>query len=348
MVMAQSLFITLKNVQPDCLIDVLAPAWSFSLLERMPEVAKAIAMPFSHGQFGLLDRIKLGRKLRTEDYHQAILLPNSWKSALIPYFAGIPIRTGYIGECRWGLLNDARKLDKSLLTMTVQRFVALGLPVTAPLPPEYPIPGLVINRDQQQTVIEKFKLRSLSVGRVSDSVTRQNPAPDVWLRSANPTYKTPSENILALCPGAEYGAAKRWPASYYAEVARLKIEQGWQVWLFGSDKDKQAAEQINSEAFGECIDFTGRTSLAEAVDLMSLVTTVVTNDSGLMHVAAALDKKVIALYGSSDPNFTPPLNHNARIISLNLDCSPCFKRECPLGHTRCLTDIKPEQVINAI
>jgi heptosyltransferase-2 len=348
MVMAQSLFITLKNVQPDCQIDVLAPAWSFPLLERMPEVAKAIAMPFVRGQFGLLERIKLGKSLRGECYDQAILLPNSWKSALIPYFADIPIRTGYIGECRWGLLNDARKLDKSLLTMTVQRFVALGLPVTAPLPPECPVPGLLINRDQQQTVIEKFKLSSHSVGRVSDSVTRQNSAPDVGLRSANPTYKTPSENILALCPGAEYGPAKRWPASYYAEVARHKIAQGWQVWLFGSDKDKAAAEQINGETGGGCIDFTGRTSLAEAVALLSLVNTVVTNDSGLMHVAAALDKKIIAIYGSSDPNFTPPLNAKARIISLNLECSPCFKRECPLGHTRCLTDIKPDQVINVI
>ncbi|OYV15867.1 MAG: Lipopolysaccharide heptosyltransferase II, partial [Methylococcaceae bacterium NSP1-1] len=221
--MAQSLFITLKNVQPDCQIDVLAPSWSFSLLERMPEVANAIAMPLSH------------------------VLPNSWKSALIPYFASIPVRTGYIGECRWGLLNDARKLDKTLLTMTVQRFVALGLPNSVQLPPEYPIPGLIINPNQQNAVIEKFNL-------------------------------TPSAKILALCPGAEYGAAKRWPASYYAEVARHKIDQGWQVWLFGSDKDKEAAEQINKKVDGRCIDFTGRTSLAEAVDLMSLVNIVVTND----------------------------------------------------------------------
>jgi heptosyltransferase-2 len=274
-------------------------------------------------------------------------LPNSWKSALIPYFANIPVRTGYIGEFRWGLLNDARKLDKSLLTMTVQRFVALGLPNTALLPPECPIPRLVINQDQQQTVIEKFKLSSHSVGRVSDSVPRQNQAPDVGLGSANPTYKT-SAKILALCPGAEYGAAKRWPASYFAEVARHKIAQGWQVWLFGSDKDKLICEAINKEARGLCSNFAGHTSLAEAVDLMSLVNIVVTNDSGLMHVAAALDKKIIALYGSSDPNFMPPLNAKAHVISLNLDCSPCFKRECPLGHTRCLTDIKPDEVIDVI
>jgi heptosyltransferase II len=337
MVMAQSLFIILKKAQPECQIDVLAPAWSFPLLDRMPEVSNAIAMPLSHGQFGLLDRINLGKSLAANHYQQAIVLPNSWKSALIPYFANIAVRTGYIGECRWGLLNDARKLDKTLLTMTVQRFVALGLPNSAPLPPEYPIPKLVINHDQQQVVIDKFKLNSNFVGRVSDSVTRP-------IEAENHT----SIKILALCPGAEYGEAKRWPASFYAEVAQQKIAQGWQVWLFGSDKDKETAAEINSAVSGACLDFAGRTSLDEAVDLMSLVDVVVSNDSGLMHVAAALDKKTIALYGSSDPNFTPPLNAKAQIITLNLACSPCFKRECPLGHTRCLTDIKPQQVLDSI
>jgi len=339
MVMAQSLFITLKKAQPECQIDVLAPAWSFPLLDRMPEVSNAIAMPLSHGQFGLLDRVSLGRSLRANHYQQAIVLPNSWKSALIPYVANIPLRTGYIGECRWGLLNDARKLDKTLLTMTVQRFVALGLPSPTPLPPNYPIPYLAINLDQQQVVIDKFKLNSnfVVVGRVSDSVTRH-------IEAENHT----STKILALCPGAEYGAAKRWPANFYAEVAQQKIAQGWQVWLFGSNKDKEAAAQINNAVSGACLDFTGRTSLDEAVDLMSLVDVVISNDSGLMHVAAALDKKTIALYGSSDPLFTPPLNAKAQIITLNLACSPCFKRECPLGHTRCLTDIKPQQVLDSI
>jgi len=318
MVMAQSLFITLKKSLPDCQIDVLAPSWSLALLERMPEVNKAIAMPLSHGQFGFFDRLKLGKKLRAHHYDQAILLPNSWKSALIPFVANIPIRTGYIGECRWGLLNDARKLDKSVMTMTVQRFVALGLtPDTANIPPDCPTPRIVINEDQQNSVIKKFKL-------------------------------TNSKKIVALCPGAEYGEAKRWPASYYAEVAKVKIAQGFQIWLFGSAKDQAIAEQINNQVEGACVDFTGQTSLAEAVDLMSLVDVVVTNDSGLMHVAAALDKKIIAIYGSSDPGFTPPLNNKAHIISLKLECSPCFKRECPLGHTRCLQDIKPEQVLNVI
>jgi heptosyltransferase-2 len=204
--------------------------------------------------------------------------------------------------------------------MTVQRFVALGLPKNAKLPPDCPQPALKVEQSRKQAVIGKF---GISV----------------------------SEKTLALCPGAEYGSAKRWPASYYAEVARQKIGQGWQVWLFGSDKDKECAEQINRQTSGLCMDFTGSTSLAEAVDLMSLVNTVVTNDSGLMHVAAALDKNIIALYGSSDPGFTPPLNAKAQMLSLNLDCAPCFKRECPLfpvghpEHTRCLTGIQPDRVL---
>jgi heptosyltransferase-2 len=317
MVMAQSLFIALKNTHPNCQIDVLAPAWTLSLLERMPEVNKAIAMPLSRGRFGLVERIKLGFSLRPGNYDQAILLPNSWKSAIAPFFANIPVRTGYIGECRWGLLNDARKLDKNRLTMTVQRFVALGLPADTSMPPECPKPALTISKDRQQAVIDKFKL-------------------------------TPAPEILALCPGAEYGPAKRWPIEHYAEVAKHKLDQGWQVWLFGSEKDKADSEQINKAALGLCTDFTGRTSLAEAVDLMSLANTVVSNDSGLMHVAAALDKKVIAIYGSSDPGFTPPLNDKAEIISLNLECAPCFKRDCPLGHTHCLTGIMPERVLEYI
>lgn len=313
MVMAQSLFIVLKQQYPACRIDVLAPAWSLRLLQRMPQVREAIAMPLGHGQFDILGRIRIGRGLRSRQYDQAFVLPNSWKSALIPFFAGIPRRTGYVGEMRWGLLNDARFLNKSRLTMTVQRFIALaGHDIS-----NYPFPKLAISPARQQAVIDKFAVNS-------------------------------ETKILALCPGAEYGPAKRWPIEHFAEVARHIHGQGWQVWLLGSDKDKAVAEQIDALSGQVCRNFAGSTDLAEAVDLMSLADVVVSNDSGLMHVAAALDKKLIALYGSSDPGFTPPLHKDAEIITLKLACSPCFKRECPLGHTQCLTDIAPERVIAAI
>ena len=158
----------------------------------------------------------------------------------------------------------------------------------------------------------------------------------------------PANPVLALCPGAEYGPAKRWPAAYFAEVAKDRLDQGWDVWLFGSHKDQAVAAEIQQLLGGRCIDLSGRTQLGEAIDLMSLAAVVVSNDSGLMHVAAALGRNLVALYGSSDPGFTPPLNDNARILRLGLSCSPCFQRECPLGHLKCLRDLDPSQVLQAM
>lgn len=313
MVMAQSLFITLKKNYPNCQIDVLAPEWSQGLLTRMPEVTKTFVMPLTHGQFGLKARFSLGKKLRAEHYDQAITLPNSWKSALIPFFAKIPKRTGFLGEFRWGLLNDVRQLDKKILTMTVQRFVALGFAANTALPAPHSFPALNVTAYQQQAVINKFNLRL-------------------------------SKPILVLCAGAEYGSAKRWPEAHFAELALQKLSEGWQIWLIGSEKDKPMTETINKLCGWQCQDFSGKTTLTQAIDLLSLANTVVSNDSGLMHVAAALNKKVVALYGSSDPKFTPPLHTKAQIVSLNLPCSPCFKRDCPLGHRQCLTDIPPQQI----
>jgi heptosyltransferase-2 len=314
MVMAQSLFITLKQHYPNCQIDVVAPSWTLALTQAMPEVSQGFVMSATRGKLGLLERIKLGKSLRQYHYELAILLPNTWKSALIPFFANIPKRTGYIGECRWGLLNDVRRLDKNVLTKTVQRFVALAAPSTVNSLPNCPPPVFKINPDRQQQLIQQYHLPE-------------------------------NQKILALCAGAEYGEAKRWPVSHYAQVARAKLNEGWQVWLFGSAKDQAVASEINQLTDNRCIDFSGKTSITEAVDLLSLADVVISNDSGLMHVASALNKNLIAIYGSSDPNFTPPLNDKAKILYLGLSCSPCFKRECPLGHTRCLTDISADDVI---
>lgn len=316
MVMAQSLFITLKQQYSDCQIDAIAPPWTLALTQHMPEVSQGFVMPVTRGKLGLTERINLGKSLRAEHYDQAILLPNTWKSALTPFFANIPIRTGYVGECRWGLLNDVRRLDKKVLTKTVQRFVALAYPDSNSIPP-CPAPVFTVNPEHQQHIIQQHGLNT-------------------------------SQKILALCAGAEYGAAKRWPAEYYAQVAKQKLQDGWRVCLFGSGKDKDIAEQINQLTEQQCIDFCGKTSISEAVELLALSDVVISNDSGLMHVASALNKKLIAIYGSSDPNFTPPLSDQAKILYLGLECSPCFKRECPLGHTRCLTDINPDQVLSHI
>ena len=318
MVMAQSLFKTLKQRHPEPTIDVLALGWSRPLLERMPEVRDAIDMPVGHGQLDLKTRWRLGRDLRERVYSQAILLPNSLKSALVPFWAGIPKRTGWVGEMRYGLLNDIRKLDKSHLTMTVQRFVALAYPADSSSIPEIPTPGLEADRTAAQQA-----LVDLGLGEKTGPV-------------------------LAICPGAEYGPAKRWPELHYARLASSMAAQGWETWLFGSAKDQSVCAEIAQAIEGDCVDLSGRTTLAQAVDLLSLADGVVSNDSGLMHVAAALDRPLVAVYGSSDPGFTPPLNSCSTVVCLGVDCSPCFKRECPKGHLKCLRDISVEQVEEAL
>lgn len=317
MVMAQSLFMDLKRHHPDLTIDVLAPAWSEPLLRRMPEVAHSISMPVGHGKLQLGVRRQIARTLRADHYDWSILLPNSFKSALIPYWAKIPRRTGYQGEMRFGLVNDMRRLNKQLLPMTVQRFVALGLEADAELPPHCPSPELDIDQDEVRETLAHFGFEA-------------------------------GDAVLALCPGAEYGPAKRWPAEHFARIAKAKLDDGWQVWVFGSERDREAADALCAQAGEGCVNLAGRTTLSQAIDLMSCAAAVVTNDSGLMHIAAAMDLPLIALYGSSDPHFTPPLSATARIERLGLECSPCFKRTCPLGHTRCLYDLEPERVLRTL
>lgn len=315
MVLAQSLFKTLRAHHPDCIIDVAAPPWTLPLIERMPEVNKGIALPFKHGQFALFERIKFGKSLRQEGYTQAIILTNSFKSAILPFAANIPQRTSFLGEMRYGLINDIRPLDKAKLPRTVDRFVTLGLQANAELPADLPNPALLADKKNALASLQKLGVAS------------------------------PETNILGLCPGAEYGEAKRWPAKYYAEVAREALNKGWQVWLFGSDKDIPVTTEINQLTQSQCLDLGGKTNLSEAIDLMSLCDAVVSNDSGLMHVAAALDKKLVAIYGSSNPHHTPPMNSKAIVEYLGLACSPCFQRVCPLKHLNCLKQIQPSSVI---
>ncbi|MGH8371379.1 MAG: lipopolysaccharide heptosyltransferase II [Gammaproteobacteria bacterium] len=317
MVMAQSLFITLKQRYPDCKIDVLAPAWSQALLARMLEVRTAIEMPLGHGEFGFAARRRLGIELRANAYDQAIVLPRSWKSALVPFFARIPRRTGYRGEFRYGLLNDIRPLDKTVLTQTVQRFVALGLEANAALPPPIPQPRLSMEGVQRDWLLRVLNLD---------------------------TYRP----IVALLPGAEYGPAKRWPAEHFAWLARRLVKDGYAVWVFGSEKEKPLGETIVQGLGAEAVNLCGRTRLVDAADLLSLAQCAVTNDSGLMHVAAAMGVRMVAIYGSSTPDYTPPLTDKADIVYLRLECSPCFQRECPLGHLNCLKQITVEDIYQRI
>ena len=327
MVLAQSLFKTLKTNSPDCIIDVAAPAWTLPLLERMPEVAGKIALPFKHGELAFWQRLQFGKSLKNAGYTQAIILTNSFKSALLPWAAGIPKRTSFLGEMRYGLVNDIRPLDKNKLKKTVERFVALGLVKGEELPQTISNPALVTNNVAALAILAKLAL-----------------TPALSQRARG-------QKVLGLCPGAEYGEAKCWPAEYYAEVANEVLQKGWQVWLFGSDKDMPVTMKINQLTQNQCLDLGGKTKLGEAIDLMALCDTVISNDSGLMHIAAALNIKLIAIFGSSDPTHTPPMSPNAVIEYLGLACSPCFKRECPLtgdAHLACLKNIKPSLVTSRV
>jgi heptosyltransferase-2 len=320
MVMAQTLFQCLKQRHPGCVIDVLAPEWSRPILERMPQVRAALSFPLGHGALELATRRRIGKSLRGQ-YDQAILLPNSLKSALVPFFAGIAKRTGWRGEFRYGLLNDVRTLDKQRYPLMIERFMALAFEPGAELPRPYPKPELRIDPTTRAAALTRF---GLSLDRP----------------------------VLALCPGAEFGESKRWPAEHYAEVAQARIREGWQVWLFGSKNDHAVGESIRERLIPglreESVNLSGETSLAEAIDLLSCADAVVSNDSGLMHVAAALNRPLVAVYGSTSPGFTPPLADQVEIVRLGLECSPCFDRTCRFGHYNCLRLLEPDAVIQAL
>jgi heptosyltransferase-2 len=209
-----------------------------------------------------------------------------------------------------------RLLDEQALPLMVQRFAALGQGVNEPLPDRLPAPRLVVDADQARRCRQ-------SMGLAADLP------------------------LLALCPGAEFGGAKRWPAAHYAELARYYLQRDWQVALFGSANDLEVTAAISARCDGHpnCFDLAGRTRLAEAVDLLSLAAAVVSNDSGLMHIAAALARPLVVVYGATSPGFTPPLNDNAAVLVSNIDCAPCFQRECPLGHHRCMEELPAGKVV---
>jgi heptosyltransferase II len=312
-VLAQPLLARLRERTPGLAIDVLAPRWTQPVFARMPEVRGTIPAPFGHGELALGKRRALGVALREGSYAQAIVLPNTFKSALVPFFADIPLRTGYVGELRFGLLNDARRLDGDGVPRIVDRFAALAEPRGAPPPRALAPLRLTVDAVQRAATLTKLRL---DTGRP----------------------------VAVLCPGAEYGPAKRWPARYFAELARTLAAARYQVWLLGSPKDAPVGTEIAGLSAGACTDLCGSTTLDEAIDLMSCAALVVSNDSGLMHIAAALDKPLTAIFGSSSPAFTPPLSPRARVVRLDLRCSPCFKRECPLGHFDCMMTLAPQQV----
>jgi heptosyltransferase-2 len=314
-ILSEPLVARLRNPYESPLVDVLAPPWCAPVYARMRGVGRVIEAPFAHGRFDWAARGALARTLRRNRYTRALVLPNSWKSALVPWLARIPRRTGYVGEARWGLLNDARRLDARRLPRLVDRFAALAARPgdLVPLPPA---PILVPDAANRAAVSDALALHA-------------------------------DRPVAILCPGAEYGPAKRWPPTHFAKLAARFAADGMAVWLVGSPNDTLAAAAVLEAAGTDARrvrDLTGRTDLGSAIDVLSLASIVVSNDSGLMHAAAAVGARLVALFGSSSPVYTPPLSALARVARIDIACSPCFERECPLGHFRCMRDLAPRTV----
>ena len=322
-VMTEPLLASLKEQYPEANIDVLASTWVAPIYRACPEVHEVIEAKFEHKQLQWSLRKKLAKELAIKKYQACFILPNSLKSALIPWLANIPFRVGYRGELRFGLINlsldNPSKVNRPPM---VDHYLALSQ---------------LLNEGQVASTLSNL------VPRLNVSSTANQSVQTKLLNA-----KVDPANVYVMCPGAEYGPTKRWPTSHFAQLAQQLIASNphSQIILLGSKGDNALAQEIQFQAKQDShiYNWCGDTSLDEALALIGMSKAVISNDSGLMHIAAALKTPQVAIFGSSDPAHTPPLSDKAKVIWLNLPCSPCHKRECPLGHLKCLNDILPEQV----
>ena len=326
-VMTQPLLVSIKTLYPDSTIDVLASTWVAPIYRACSEINEVIEAKFEHKQLQWGLRRQLAKQIAAKQYQACFVLPNSFKSALIPWLANIPLRIGYRGEMRFGLINipldNPSKVNRPPM---VEHYLALShlLNDTEQSKPQVLTPRLNVSQSARQSVEAK-------------------------LNKANINLSEPNAAIYVLCPGAEYGVTKRWPTEHFAALANeiISSNPSNQIILLGSQGDQALGQEITSHtaSVSNIHNWCGNTSLDEAIALIGLSKAVVSNDSGLMHVAAALNIPQVAIFGSSDPSHTPPLSDKAKVIWLHLPCSPCHKRECPLGHLKCLKDILPQQVL---
>ncbi|XOD69882.1 MAG: ADP-heptose--LPS heptosyltransferase RfaF [Sodalis sp. (in: enterobacteria)] len=324
--MSHSLYHLLTKRYSAVKIDVIAPPWCCPLVSRMPEINQVLTMPFDHGELKFGERRRLGHLLRQRRYQQALVLPNSFKSALVPFFADIPHRVGWKGEIRYGLLNDIRRLNKQAFPLMVQRYAALAfdrqtMRSAADLPNPLPWPSLTV------------------------SITDMQEALDIFL----PDRARP---LIGFCPGAGFGLAKRWPHYHYATLAKSLICQGYQIVLFGSSKDQATGETIcavlSADDRQHCYNLIGKTSIEQAVRLIVACRGIVSNDTGLMHIASALSRPLVALYGPSSPDFTPPLFKKVQVIRLISGYYKISKGDEKQGYHKSLIAIQPAQVLSKL
>ena len=320
-VMAQSLFKIIKDFNPDSKIDVLSPEWASGVLNRMDQVNNLIFLPFGHGDLNIKGRIGFGRNLRDRTYDQAIILTNSLKSSFIPFAANIPKRTGWLGEMRYGFVNDIRKVNKAHYGLMIEKFSCLSPEPILQDDYKIPWPSLRVDPLNLSKLLEKYGFDK-------------------------------SGKSIAICPGAEFGPSKRWPTKYYAEVVKHYLLENWQVIILGSKKDlpvaREIEHQVSSKDKSFLFNFTGQTSLEDTVDILSTCDLVLTNDSGLMHIAAAVDVKLLALYGPTSPKFTPPLSKKARIIQKTEGFEKIRKGKLVDGYHYGLEMIQPEEVLESL
>ena len=310
-VLSQILFALLKRQQADAAIDVVAPLWAEALLKRMPQVSRHIALDVRHGRLGVWRRCALARRLRGH-YRQAVVIPRSAKAAVVPWLAGIRQRTGFAGKTRKGLINDPRPRPPDALT----RMARLASP-EAIAPDSIPWPRLEGSRKQAAELFREWGM-------------------------------PPTASIIGLAPGAAYGRAKRWGTEPFARLAAQLARQGHHICVTGSAKDRPSGEIIAQAAPGQATNLCGKTTLDQAIDLVQGFKAVVCNDSGLMHIAAAVDTPVVGVYGPTSPDTHPPLARVRAICSARTLCSPCHRRTCPYGHHACMTRIRPEHVGQAV
>jgi heptosyltransferase-2 len=326
-VMSQPLLANLKAIYPQSQIDVLASPWVAPIYRACSEVHQVIEARLEHKQLQWGLRKQLAKQLELNQYAACFVLPNSLKSALIPWLANIPFRIGYQGEMRFGLIN-----------------LALDNPSKVNRPPmanHYLALANVLEHSQE-----------IDTSQPADPKLNISSAAKESIGAKLQVASIKEKSIYVLCPGAEYGITKRWPDDHFASLAQQLIasEPDAQVILLGGKDDQALGESVRTQAKNDSQihNWCGKTSLDEAIALIGMSKALVSNDSGLMHIGAALKVPQVAIFGSSDPHHTPPLSDKAKVLWLNLACSPCHKRECPLGHLKCLKDILPATVLDAI